>query len=206
MRPLISQLSEAVLSAPAAPRRVYFETHIRPMFRAIDREHMDFRMNLWEYLGPPSSTRLEYEKIHNRLNSSASDTVMPPPEAGGPWPTEWIDLFNRWFADGAPRLDLAVIDPSTLRAVRDPLTGTVDVYVEGTKLSDGHVVWLERHFDPAKLYNPYADNEFDLFQAQYRVLPPAPVHFVAEDFCVVPSPAISVSVYDSAGRHVAPIT
>jgi len=194
------------MSAAPAPRRVYFESHIRPMFRALDREHMSFKMNLWEYLGPPGPTRLEYEKIGNRLVSTASDTVMPPPEAGGPWPKEWIDLYQRWLADGAPRLERATVDTSTLQAVRDTASGTVELQAGGTKPSGGHVVWLERHFDPSQLYNGYADDAFDIYQEQIRLVSSGPTPFVAEDTFEFPSALTTLYVFDSVGRHSVTIT
>jgi len=39
--------------------------------------------------------------ILNRLK--ARDHKMMPPQAdGGPWPDEWIALFERWISEGHP--------------------------------------------------------------------------------------------------------
>jgi hypothetical protein len=72
-----------------------FELHIRPMLRLLDREHMltliEPGFDLWE-LGKVWEMRND---ILLRLRGEGSQN-MPGLQVGGPWPTEWIDLFERW--------------------------------------------------------------------------------------------------------------
>ncbi|HEU4868219.1 MAG TPA: hypothetical protein VFV09_10880 [Actinomycetota bacterium] len=82
-------------------RTPVFELHIRPMFRATDREHMqhlfgeDF--DLWNY-----DAVVEFaDRILDSLEQS-----MPPDDTGGPWPVEWVLLFQRWRLAGFKRLEL----------------------------------------------------------------------------------------------------
>jgi hypothetical protein len=85
-----------------AGRVPYFELHIRPLFRIIDRDHMLARGNgldLWDY----DAVVREARTISILLRSGQP---MPPFEAGGPWPDEWVALFDRWVASGCPRLQI----------------------------------------------------------------------------------------------------
>ena len=72
-----------------------FELHIQPMFRLLDREHMltlfEGGFDLWEL-----------ERVWEMRNDILArlrregDRNMPGLPVGGPWPAEWIDLFERW--------------------------------------------------------------------------------------------------------------
>jgi len=42
------------------------------------------------------------EDILKSLKGLEGRSVMPPIEDGGPWPEEWIALFERWIAAGHP--------------------------------------------------------------------------------------------------------
>lgn len=71
-----------------------FELHILQMFRRIDREHMAFRevdLTSYDYVKENAQLILGFLK----------ETSFPMPQrlAGGPWPKEWIDLFERWMVD-----------------------------------------------------------------------------------------------------------
>lgn len=72
-----------------------FELHIRPMFRLLDREHMltlfGAGVDLWEL----ESVWQLRNKILVRLRLETQSN-MPGLGVGGPWPREWIDLFERW--------------------------------------------------------------------------------------------------------------
>lgn len=78
-----------------ARRPPVFELHIRPMFRLLDREHMltfvEPGFDLWE-LERAWEMRND---ILVRLRGEGSQN-MPGVAVGGPWPPEWIDLFERW--------------------------------------------------------------------------------------------------------------
>jgi hypothetical protein len=76
-------------------RAPVFELHIQPMFRLLDRDHMltfiEPGFDLWELervweMRNDILFRLRAEGLQN----------MPGLQVGGPWPPEWIDLFERW--------------------------------------------------------------------------------------------------------------
>lgn len=82
-------------------RTPVYELHIRAMVRQIDREHMrqgppSFAMDLWNY----DDVVAHADEILNRV---AAD--MPPADWGGPWPAEWVALFQRWKDTGFKRLE-----------------------------------------------------------------------------------------------------
>src|SRR5919198_6513959 len=72
-----------------------FELHIRPMFRLLDREHMRTlvqpAIDLWEL----EQVWKKRDVIRGRLRGEGSQN-MPGLPVGGPWPAEWIELFERW--------------------------------------------------------------------------------------------------------------
>jgi hypothetical protein len=187
-----------------APRPAVFELHIRPMFRTLDREHMSaLIINLWKYNdAPPPQQQQFYQLILNRLKAPDPGVVMPPPDEGGPWPPEWLALFERWINEGMHRLDRATADATRFRAARDPGTTSVTIDGAGTKPSAGHVVWIERDYDPDSLYNEYLPDQFVLYQEQRSVSPPAPTPFSFEDYFDVPLTMSQLTVIDSAGTHL----
>jgi len=84
----------------AQQRPPVFELHIRPMFRLLEREHMTTLVtpgiDLWD-LGAVWAKRnliLEHLRAEGLQN-------MPGVPVGGPWPAEWITLFERWAATGS---------------------------------------------------------------------------------------------------------
>ena len=76
---------------PDADRPVSFAEDIRPLFRADDREAMDFAFDLWDV----NDVRSNAGAILERLR----DGSMP---CDGEWSTAEIELFSRWVAAGTP--------------------------------------------------------------------------------------------------------
>ena len=73
-----------------ADRPVSFADDIRPLFRADDREAMDFVFDLWDV----NDVRANARAILGRLE----DGSMP---CDGEWSSGEVDLFRRWVATGA---------------------------------------------------------------------------------------------------------
>jgi hypothetical protein len=95
-----------------------FELHIRPLFRTTDREHMMFAVDLWDY----DSVVAHADDILDRVKIN-----MPPGAEGGPWPDEWVTLFQRWTETGHRRLTLGTATYTlkrTATAVTLTATGT----------------------------------------------------------------------------------
>jgi len=80
--------------AAAAPP-VSFATHIRPLFRDIDVQHMSWFCDLSKY----EDVRANADDILDRL-SQKGRRQMPPDNAGGPWPPDQIELFQQWKDGG----------------------------------------------------------------------------------------------------------
>lgn len=121
-------------------RTPVFELHIHPMFRAIDRDHMLFAVDLWDY----DAVKSNANEILARL-----ETDMPPEDAGGPWPGEWVEVFRRWTTTGFRRLQLGTAE-YTLST-----SGTVTTLIAtGTFPAAGFRGWfdIESVTETAKTY------------------------------------------------------
>lgn len=118
----------------------YFELHIRPMFRRLDRDHMLGSLDLWNY-----------EQVSAKAQQVAAFLRRPPPQTmptvrtGGPWPEGWIAVFEEWLVRGCPRLLRA---SGTYAAHRlGNRWSMLSVQVELGDRNDR--VWVEREESPA---------------------------------------------------------
>lgn len=201
LRTLTRSLATALAAGASQPPPV-FELHIRPMFRSLDREHMDFAMNLWHYPDEPGADPIaHYTLILNRLKAPAPDVVMPPPYAGGPWPQEWINLFERWLIAGAPRLGMATLDPAHLTATREPGTSLVKLTANITLPSAGHVAWLERRFADELQFSAERPDEFVVYERAMTATPANPSPLTIEDFLELPAGVVSINLTGSNGTY-----
>jgi truncated hemoglobin YjbI/CDGSH-type Zn-finger protein len=71
---------------PAADEPVRFEKHIKPLFRARDRNSMQFAFDLWAH----DDVTRHADAILERLRNG----TMP---CDGAWPADRIDVFQRWI-------------------------------------------------------------------------------------------------------------
>jgi hypothetical protein len=126
-------------------RTPVFELHILPLFRATDRDHMSFTVDLWDY----SSVVEHAEQIIERLEAD-----MPPVESGGPWPDEWVQLFRRWKDTGFKRLELG-----TAQYTFNQTTTAITIRAAGTFPAAGYNGWLqiEMETDTSKTYVLYLE-------------------------------------------------
>jgi hypothetical protein len=74
---------------PGADEPVSFEQHIKGLFRPMDRNSMKFVFDLWTV----DDVRRHGSAILARLRGG----TMP---CDGAWPTEKVDVFERWLATG----------------------------------------------------------------------------------------------------------
>jgi hypothetical protein len=125
------------------PRPPVFELHIRPMMRLLDREHMRTLVHeptdLWD-LDTVWSLRTE---ILTRVRDTRD---MPGIRYGGPWPDEWISLFERWAATGTdtqPGHHLLVATPVGDYRVQSLGGGKRRLIVTVTAPSPGCQAWFE---------------------------------------------------------------
>jgi hypothetical protein len=76
---------------PGAEEMVSFATHVKPLFRAQDRNSMRFAFDLWSY----DDVVVHAESILAQVRAGS----MPCDET---WPAEQVDVFARWVRDGTP--------------------------------------------------------------------------------------------------------
>ena len=75
----------------AANDAISFEEHIKPLFREIDRESMEFAFDLWSH----DEVAEHSDAILERLR----DGTMP---CDGAWDDEQIQVFRAWVDAGMP--------------------------------------------------------------------------------------------------------
>jgi hypothetical protein len=81
--------AEAEPALPAGGEPVSFERHIKPLFRASDRQSMSFAFDLWSY----EDVREHAGAILDRIRAG----TMP---CDGAWPPARIDALQRWADTG----------------------------------------------------------------------------------------------------------
>jgi CDGSH-type Zn-finger protein/truncated hemoglobin YjbI len=77
---------------PGPDELVTFAPHIKSLFRSRDRQSMEFAFDLWSY----DDVRANAEAIQQRLRAG----TMP---CDGAWPSEWINVYERWIDTGMSR-------------------------------------------------------------------------------------------------------
>ena len=83
---------DAPVVLPAADEPVRFETHIKPLFRARDRNSMRFAFDLWSYEDVTQHAHAILERLRNG--------TMP---CDGAWPADRIEVVQRWVESDQPR-------------------------------------------------------------------------------------------------------
>jgi CDGSH-type Zn-finger protein/truncated hemoglobin YjbI len=84
--------AEAPLELPGEHEAVYFDQHIKGLFRERDRKSMQFVFDLWSY----GDVSQHADAILGRLE----DGSMP---CDGTWPPERVAVFRRWIKAGKPK-------------------------------------------------------------------------------------------------------
>jgi hypothetical protein len=74
-----------------ADEPVSFETHVKPLFRELDRQSMQPHFDLWSH----DDVSQHADAILARLQAG----TMPCDAA---WPQARVDLFERWTESGKP--------------------------------------------------------------------------------------------------------
>lgn len=155
-------------------RLPYWELHILPMFRLLDHEKMlaatlgDRRIDLYSY----EQVAAKATRIIERLTEEHEQSIMPLVTHGGPWPDEWIALFQRWVGKSCPRLSRVAGKWTATRA-----DGSITVRVTFQKpVSDR--VWVQPQRadaprDYVLLHQPGAGGELKEFTLR-DVFPDAP--------------------------------
>lgn len=167
-------------------RKPRFELHILPMFRITDREHMVSFTNLFDY----KNVRDNYTDILGWLKGS-----MPPRTHGGPWPDEWIALFDRWGKEGFAKLESAA---ATYTAERDG--DFVSLIARGSLQNQRDAVWIQR-------LNEETNPRRYILYREPSDAPASPGDFETQpEMFEYVSGVDTVVVVDEAGEHTVQIT
>lgn len=124
------------------PRPPVFELHIRPMMRLLDREHM----RTWVQIADLWDLDQVWELRTEILTRVRDVGDMPGSRYGGPWPDEWISLFERWAATGTdtqPGHHLLLATPAGDYRVQSLGGGKRRLMVTVTAPSAGCHAWFE---------------------------------------------------------------
>jgi CDGSH-type Zn-finger protein len=79
------------VTLPRPDEPVSFAAHVKPMFRAKDRQSMLFAFDLWSY----ADVRAHAADVLDRV----ANGTMP---CDGAWPSEQVQAFRRWTETGTP--------------------------------------------------------------------------------------------------------
>lgn len=167
----------------------YFELHIRPMFRLIDREHMQSRFDLWSY----DAVKTKADDILRTVDQPA-EFAMPKKSFGGPWPKGWVDVLKQWIDMECPRLALTKGTYAATRLADGSVRLTAAV-----PLADGaQDAWIDKEQSvPAS-----ADYTVYLRPAPTGETRPPRTHNIVER---LPAEVTLVSIFDVDGRHDFPV-
>ncbi|HEX4963559.1 MAG TPA: hypothetical protein VF173_22205 [Thermoanaerobaculia bacterium] len=178
----------------AAPPRVpRYELHIRPLFRLMDRDAMQWSFDPWSYEQVKGKARA----ILTRINLEPQNHgLMPPLAAGGPWPPEWVSLFRRWVEADCPRLQLG-----TGRYEAALADGTLTLTATGEFPAPGYRAWFDRQPSPPGGTRQY----LFYFEPPDGAAPPALEPFKVRQEDPVSEPVSRVIVIDAQGAHEIPV-
>jgi hypothetical protein len=179
-------------------RTLYFELHIRPLMREIDRQHMIGiapTLDLWSYdslaAPDPDSGILWRERVRDAVADSDPLSYMPPSTSGGPWPEEWLALYKRWLDEGAKRLPFATMTSAIVTKAGNAFR----LRVTGSKTGANYAVWLDTQ--PGRATPPV----YELYEQPPEPNAPAPgVSFDVSEF-FDSGGAKTVRLIDRSGAH-----
>ena len=83
--------TDTVHSLPGPDEAIRFEPHIRPLFRARDRQSMRWAFDLWEYADVSTHAPAILARV--RAGTMPCDTT---------WTATQVEIFARWIAAGTP--------------------------------------------------------------------------------------------------------
>lgn len=173
-------------------RTAIWELHIAPMFRLIDRDHMLL-------LDPPQRVDLfDYDQVVARSKTGVMQRFlhghMPPASVGGPWPDEWLALFDRWVTQDK----FARLGPVSAEYGATLAGGQVTLVASGEKPGDDDKVWFER------ISHSETPREYALVREPIDSSTEPGDFITRERF--TPAPGVTtVVVNDAKGRHEIPI-
>lgn len=171
-----------------------FELHIRPMFRVLDREHMAKWVELLD-LWDVDAVWQRRKKILIKVRDVQD---MPGTRYGGPWPPEWVQIFERWMATGSdtePGHHLVLATAQGDYQIESLGDGKRRLSVKVSAPTAGCRTWLELESlnGTERVYTLY-------LEPAYPKEDPQPTTIDAREVFRKGSSTIIV-IHDAAGRH-----
>ena len=77
---------------PTEGESVSFDQDIKPLFRSRDRESMQRRFDLWSY-----------DDVSTNATAILAQVRAGTMPCDGAWPSEQVELLQRWVNGGKPR-------------------------------------------------------------------------------------------------------
>ena len=183
-----------------AERNPIFELHIRPLFRLLDRQHMlrviPESLDLWDY----DAVKAKSAVILQRVKGQGPKQTMPTSRTGGPWPSEWVSLFDRWIQGGCRRLSLGTAKNLQLGEDRDLGIFTLSCMtdVPATNSQDS-IAWFEGESVPGAAIIAY---RLYVLPGEDLSAPPGTVEISIGERVDGPIPQQGITVIDAAGTHI----
>lgn len=179
-----------------ANRPIRYQIHIRPLFSAMDREHMSFFIDLWDtsafYTADGKPKMDIINKIYEHVGPGGD---MPPVTHGGLWPQEWQNLYRRWIDEGCQKLELGKGTYSARRL------GDVLLSAQNVTVPEGSQLWLERDNACA------ADYTYNLYiEAPITPTGKTEIKSTTEDVGEVPDNIKTIVILSSDGPQTVTIT
>jgi hypothetical protein len=182
-----------------AERKPVFELHIRPLFRLLDRQHMLFKLDLWDYDAVKAHSAEILRKVKGP-DPNSGGTTMPTKETGGAWPSEWVSVFDRWIQGGYRRLSLGTASDLKLLDHTEDL-GIFDLGcrtdVPATNGNDS-VAWFESESVPGATMTVY---RLYVLTGEDLSTPPSTVVRRCLEHIKPPIPQHGITVIDASGTH-----
>jgi hypothetical protein len=178
-----------------AERTPVFELHIRPLFRLIDRQHMlgvHASLDLWNYDAVKNFAPAILARI------GGPNPSMPTADVAGPWPSEWVALFNKWVQGGFRRLAPAAGREYKLVKTADGrCTLSCKVDIPDTDQGDS-TAWL----DIVSAGPGTATYQLLIYPGEASPPPAGTIEVACEERVDPASAAAGVSVIDANGTRV----
>jgi hypothetical protein len=154
-------------------------------------------LDLWDYDAVKTNSAQILRKV--RGGDDLEGQIMPTERTGGPWPSEWISLFDRWIQGGFGRLSLGIAKNLVLKEDESlgiiHLTCSTDV----PATTSGHsLAWFESETIPGDVTSAY---RLCILPGESLATPPSSVEFGCGERIDGPIPPEGIAVIDATGTH-----
>ncbi|GAB5526457.1 MAG: hypothetical protein Roseis2KO_43290 [Roseivirga sp.] len=151
------------------------------------------RFDLWDENEFYMNDQPNMEFINNILDclrGNEGAPLMPPEYNSGPWPEEWISLYERWVEEGCKRLSLVETTGQFRVRRRDENRVELTGYKKNTEKNNA---WFQREYQGEDSFIYFIYEEATELATGERI---------REIIPNVPDTVSSIKVIDKSGVHV----